>query len=852
MHQSKLAGASKSVAIFLIVAMLLGTVAIAADSAVSSTLRLEVIEGTITLKNAAGNTITAREGMKLNNGYKITTSSSSYAYISLDDDKVVKLDSLTTCTVKKKGEQLELLLSTGKLFFNVTAPLKETETMTVRTSSMVTGIRGTSGFVELNENGSEVSLLSGRVEVSSVKQGTTEVETEILEAGFKASVEEQSGNAPEITPLTEEIVPAFVKVEVEKDEELQAVVQEQSGLDSNTLIENAQEELKAEEEKQEAIVETAQAEIDVEAEENEKLDEEAAEEEEPSRPSSGGSSDDDSDGNVSPTVLFTGSTFEELITQLSVEGVKNVVISGEKDITISESALIPTGKGVYIQSGADVEFIAASGTPQIQVEGSLVVSDGGELKIGAGIQTFILSNNSFILNGNATLEDVLYVGSTSLGKSARVYISSGDKLTVNQLSVEEGILSNDGILEITNSDASKMTCYNNGEITNNTALSEIKVSQDLRSVGKITNQGKIEVADVFLNDFGGEFTNGNSASITANQIQNQGVMTLNGTVETEGSFLNLEDNAASTFGTVVNNGDVTANGGFGNAGRFTNEAYGTLTVGGELTAPAGVQLHNTGTIINKGDITLSDKTLENTGVFDSGSGDVEFNGCLVSNVGELFLLKTSGLISKLSNNVDLISMRFDGERGNGYMYEQSLQAVFDSAVDGDTISLYENTALSDSFNGLIIDNEIELNLGGFTFDLGVNPSDTQEARMTIDNDVTIVGGNGKLISSDDKTVLVSSGSELTINGVEISNSSTDGSAVSLEDGTSTLNFVKGFITKDTVGEGYAVDIMSGSPSITYAYAAAVARAKDKTDVISSGGTVADNADASGYFIMTNY
>ena len=64
--------------------------------------------------------------MKLYSGYTISTSAKSYAYVSLDSTKVVKLDASTKVEVRKSGSKLELLVSSGELFFNVSAPVSYT------------------------------------------------------------------------------------------------------------------------------------------------------------------------------------------------------------------------------------------------------------------------------------------------------------------------------------------------------------------------------------------------------------------------------------------------------------------------------------------------------------------------------------------------------------------------------------------------------------------------------------------------------------------------------------------------------------------------------------------------------
>ena len=106
-------------AIFLVLCMRMTAFAGAADTAKGMTLRLEDVTGTVTVKKANGSTIKTKTGAKLYNGYKVATGAKSYAWLSLGDDVLVKLDERSSVTIEKSGKKLEVKLSTGSLFFNV-------------------------------------------------------------------------------------------------------------------------------------------------------------------------------------------------------------------------------------------------------------------------------------------------------------------------------------------------------------------------------------------------------------------------------------------------------------------------------------------------------------------------------------------------------------------------------------------------------------------------------------------------------------------------------------------------------------------------------------------------------------
>ena len=256
----------------VVMMMAMSPVVHAADSAIGSTLRLEKTEGTVTIENKNGKTISVRDGVKLYDGYTITTGAASYAYISLDGTKVVKLDANASAEVRQSGKQLEIDLHTGSLLFNVTKPLEGDETFNIRTSTMVTGIRGTSGIVTARGGGARGGG-EGRQEKTSILTGSVTVTTQdengeknkrTLDAGKQlgATLGGATGQTPDpakptLTPELKESeidpdeIPGFVATEIEKDTELKEAIRQQTKLDVDKIAENAEKKLQEDEKKAE-------------------------------------------------------------------------------------------------------------------------------------------------------------------------------------------------------------------------------------------------------------------------------------------------------------------------------------------------------------------------------------------------------------------------------------------------------------------------------------------------------------------------------------------------------------------------------------------------------------------------
>lgn len=220
--------------------------AAAAETATAATLRLEKTEGTVKVSNASGKSVTVTDGMRLYSGYTITTEKNSYAYVSLDSTKAVKLDASSKAEVQKSGKKLELMATAGKLFFNVSAPVDKDESLNIRTSTMVTGVRGTSGWVEVtNRFTSRVHLLEGTLTVTSSEPATGQMRQATITSGQTATATLKGISQPggqmtlTVTPVQEKLVPGFVAVEVEKNPALQQKIAAKSQLSVPAIIGDA-------------------------------------------------------------------------------------------------------------------------------------------------------------------------------------------------------------------------------------------------------------------------------------------------------------------------------------------------------------------------------------------------------------------------------------------------------------------------------------------------------------------------------------------------------------------------------------------------------------------------------------
>lgn len=217
----------------LIALLLMASLLISAcgSNGTAASMRLVRTEGMVEVSDEEGAGIALEENLRLYNGYNVGTLDASYAWINLDNVKLTKMDRNSEVRVEKEGKNLRLEVKSGSLFFHVTEPLAEDETMSIHISNMAVGIRGTCGWVEAPDGEHmDLYLLEGKVECSIGEK------TIAVKAGEKAAMAVDGEIT--VTPFTAEEIPAYVVKEIQEDEELIHAIFEDSGIDvlGNPLI----------------------------------------------------------------------------------------------------------------------------------------------------------------------------------------------------------------------------------------------------------------------------------------------------------------------------------------------------------------------------------------------------------------------------------------------------------------------------------------------------------------------------------------------------------------------------------------------------------------------------------------
>ncbi len=246
----------------------------------ATTMRMLRMEGTVNLEEN-GKVKAVREDLRLKNGNAVNTEAASLCSIGLDDTKIVTMNEVSRAEFSQKGKALELNLTKGSLYFEVSKKLASDESFEIQTSTMVVGIRGTSGYVSCDEDGHEYVLTTdGSVHVIGTNPVTGEVKEIDVPAGSKIVVYLYNDRTVDsimfaLEPVSEDEIPEFVIARLQENEALLDKVVNDTGWSKPVILgeEEGEPEDTSEEEKAEETTEVTEETTEEVTEEVEKVTE---------------------------------------------------------------------------------------------------------------------------------------------------------------------------------------------------------------------------------------------------------------------------------------------------------------------------------------------------------------------------------------------------------------------------------------------------------------------------------------------------------------------------------------------------------------------------------------------------
>ena len=561
------------------------TMPAAAAAAVGTTLRLEKTEGTVTVESASGKSLSLRNGMRLYSGTKIKTSEGSYAYISLDSGKAVKLGASSESEVRKSGKKLELNLLSGELFFDVTVPLEKDESLNIRTSTMVTGVRGTSGYAVVYDSyHSEIVLLEGHLTVHKTlgSTGRSMVEINGGEKAIAAPLREEQNDQIQLTveSVKEESVPGFVAVEVKDDLNLQDRIDKNSPLSVPKIIGDAQQRLEADEKQAAEAAKETKKKLDEQKKEEEKSKPVQVFESSGTQTGGGGGGGGAAPSKPAPEEITLHGPIKSKNLKEALDKAKRVILASDVVLTVNEDVEIPAGKTVTMQSGAKAtvepgKTMAVTGTMNMENGSSLTNSENGKFAIN--------STNSLHLGGTFTNRGGLDVGTKdNYSKAGLLELNAGGNLiNSSHVNVYAGsTLRNAGTIDSTG----VIAVWGGGSMDNAGTYGMTGGELDLSATASLTNSGTFNMDGGVLNSDGVDLTN--SGTFHMNALKGE-VRLTNAKLVNTGAF-NMTSGVFKSKGTaLVNQGTATISGGtMSGSGCVIDTSAGKgLTLQGEKDPP---------------------------------------------------------------------------------------------------------------------------------------------------------------------------------------------------------------------------------------------------------------------------
>ena len=225
-----------------IIGTIIAVIAFNRSSYLATTMRLIRTQGDVRILSAEGGSKPAAKNKRFESGDLLVTGvSDSLASVSLDDSKIVTLQTDSKAEFIKKSKQIELKLTKGALFFEVVQKLNADESFEIKTSTLTAGIRGTSGYIYYDEQGRDsITVTDGTVIITAVNPDTGEIKYAEVKGGQRLTVILYNDRTTdsidfEIEDLKEEDLNDFIlKMLVENDKLLDKVCNE-TGWDKQKL-----------------------------------------------------------------------------------------------------------------------------------------------------------------------------------------------------------------------------------------------------------------------------------------------------------------------------------------------------------------------------------------------------------------------------------------------------------------------------------------------------------------------------------------------------------------------------------------------------------------------------------------
>lgn len=216
----------------IILSLLATTVpAQAAEGTATQGMRLSKTQGIVAVFDTENKPQKAISNMKLPSGYNIATSAASYAWINLDDTKLVEMDALSKVKVTSTGKNHVVDVTLGKAFFDVSKNLEKDESLIIRTPSVVASInKGTAAEIRVENGNATFVALDGKIDCVVIDMATGKLKSVEVLSGKMATVNPTVSKTKVATKTAKkDDISGFSKLQIAQDSVLKDRIIKASG-----------------------------------------------------------------------------------------------------------------------------------------------------------------------------------------------------------------------------------------------------------------------------------------------------------------------------------------------------------------------------------------------------------------------------------------------------------------------------------------------------------------------------------------------------------------------------------------------------------------------------------------------
>ena len=204
----------------------------AVTSVESTAMRLIRTEGSVSLTEEDDTPVPVQLNMRLFSGNTIATELESRAGISLDESKAATVGELSQTEIRQDGKKLVMELDHGEMYFSVTSPLSEDESFEINVSNMTLGIRGTAGYLSIEDDSKCSIILTCGIATLKVSE---EISIPILPGQIYTIENEEEGIQIKNETLTVGAMPDLLVEELALDTYALERTKAESRLDTDAL-----------------------------------------------------------------------------------------------------------------------------------------------------------------------------------------------------------------------------------------------------------------------------------------------------------------------------------------------------------------------------------------------------------------------------------------------------------------------------------------------------------------------------------------------------------------------------------------------------------------------------------------